>query len=504
MKNNKLIISILLSVGIVILLNILSSRLFFRADFTADKRFTLSKATKDIVRNLEDPVTVTAYFTKDLPAAIVQTRDEFKDMLIEYTNLSKGNLVYEFVDPGDDPKIEQELGQKGIAPRILNVREKDQNVQKKVYLSAVVQYGDKEEIIPLILPGASMEYDLSTSIKKVVVDEKPLVGIIQGHGEPGIADMGQAVEALEVLYNVDAVTLSDTAHLEKYTTLAIIAPKDSIPDSDFALIDNYMDNGGNVYVAIDRVDGNLQESRGMAINTGLETWLQKKGIKVSDQFIIDNSCNNITVVQQQGFFKFQTQMKFPYLPILTNFADHPISKGLEALMMKFASPVEFTGDTSIHATPLVFSSNISGKQTAPVYFDIQRKWTKSDFTQPSIPVAYAFEGPLSMNKDSKMVVIGDGDFAENGSGQQAQQINPDNVNMMVNSIDWLSDDTGLIELRTKGITSRPLDQIEDGRKTFLKYLNFLLPVLLIIIYGVFRGQRTRTLRYKRMQDNFVN
>lgn len=504
MKKNKILISLLLSVGIIILVNVLSSRLFLRADFTADKRFTLSEATKNIVRNLDEPVTVTAYFTKDLPSAIVQTKDEFKDMLIEYTNLSKGNLVYEFVNPNDDPKIEQELGQKGIAPRILNVREKDQNVQKKVYLAAVVQYGDKEETIPLILPGASMEYDLSTAIKKVVVDEKPLVGIIQGHGEPAIADMSQAVQSLEVLYNVDPVTLSDTAHLEKYTTLALIAPKDSIPNADFTLLENYMDNGGNLYVAIDRVNGDLQNSQGTAVNTGLETWLQKKGIKVTDQFVIDNSCSNITVVQQQGYFKFQTQMKFPYLPVMTKFADHPISKGLEALVLKFASPVEFSGDTSIHATPLVFSSNISGKQSVPVYFNIQKKWTKADFTQPSIPVAYAFEGPLSMNAKTKMVVIGDGDFAVNGSGQQQQQINADNVNMMVNSIDWLSDDTGLIELRTKGITNRPLDQIDDGRKTFLKYLNFLLPVLLIIIYGIFRGQRTRTLRYKRMQDNFVN
>lgn len=504
MKNKKLIVSIVLSVGIIVLLNILSSRIFFRADFTADKRYTLSKATKDIVRNLEDPVTVTAYFTNDLPAAIVQTKNEFKEMLIEYTNLSKGNLVYEFVSPNEDPQIEQELAQKGIAPRILNVREKDQNVQKKVYLAAVVQYAEKEEIIPLILPGASMEYDLSTAIKKVVVDEKPLIGLVQGHGEPTIADMMQVIESLEVLYNVDAVTISDTVNLQKYTSLAIIAPRDSFETNEFALLDSYMDNGGNVFVAIDRVDGDLQTSQGNAITTGLETWLQQKGIKVADQFIIDNSCNSLTVVQQQGFFKFQTQMKFPYLPILTTFADHSISKGLEALLLKFASPVEFTGDTTIHATPLAFSSNISGKQSAPVYFNIQKQWTKTDFNQASIPVAYAFEGPLSLNAASKMVVIGDGDFAINGAGEQAQQVSPDNVNMLVNSIDWLSDDTGLIELRTKGITSRPLDQLEDGRKTFLKYLNFLLPVLIILIYGIVRGQRTRTLRYKRMQDNFVN
>ncbi|MBN2263933.1 MAG: Gldg family protein [Prolixibacteraceae bacterium] len=503
MKNKNYLIYILLLVGIVILLNILSSRYFLRADFTADNRYTLSKATKDIVRSIDEPVTVTAYFTNDLPPAVKQIRTEFKELLIEYANLSKGNLVYEFVSPNDDQQLEQELAQKGIAPRMLNVREKDQSVQKTVYLSAVVQYADKEEVLPLILPGAAMEYDLSTAIKKLVVDDKPLIGFIQGHGEPSLNEFMQALQSLQVLYNVESVELSDTVQLEKYEALALIAPTDSIPDEHFYYIDNFVNNGGNVFVAINRVEGDLNTSMGSEITTGLETWLANKGITVENQFVIDNSCSNVSVVQQQGPFRFQTQVRFPYLPIITGFADHPISKGLESLVLMFGSPVAFNGDTTVTATPLAFTSKMSGTAAAPLYFNIQRQWTKNDFTRSEIPVAYAFEGKLGQNSNSRMVVVGDGNFAVNGSGQQAQQLNPDNVNLMVNAIDWLADDTGLIALRTKGITNRPLEQIEDGKKNFLKYMNFLLPVLLIIIYGIIRDQRNRTLRYKRMQDNFV-
>ena len=114
-------------------------------------------------------------------------------------------------------------------------------------------------------------------------------------------------------------------------------------------------------------------------------------------------------------------------------------------------------------------------------------------------------GKLYGNMPSKMVVVSDGDFAINGGGEgkQAQSLQPDNVNLMVNSIDWLSDDTGLIELRTKGITSRPLDQIEDSTKTMLKYLNFLLPILLIIVYGFIRMQIKRNIRIKRMEESYV-
>jgi ABC-type uncharacterized transport system involved in gliding motility auxiliary subunit len=103
-----------------------------------------------------------------------------------------------------------------------------------------------------------------------------------------------------------------------------------------------------------------------------------------------------------------------------------------------------------------------------------------------------------------MIVFSDGDFVINGEGQQAQQLQEDNINLMANSIDWLSDDTGLIGLRTKGVTSRPLDaSLEDATKSFLKYFNFLLPILLIIIYGIFRFQSRRKIRNKLMNVTYV-
>ena len=103
-----------------------------------------------------------------------------------------------------------------------------------------------------------------------------------------------------------------------------------------------------------------------------------------------------------------------------------------------------------------------------------------------------------------MVVFGDGDFAVNGEGQNKQNLQGDNVNLMSNAIDWLSDDTGLIGLRTKGVTSRPLNpDIEEGTKTLVKYLNFLFPVFLIVIYGVIRYRIRKSQRNKWMSENYV-
>jgi ABC-type uncharacterized transport system involved in gliding motility auxiliary subunit len=137
-----------------------------------------------------------------------------------------------------------------------------------------------------------------------------------------------------------------------------------------------------------------------------------------------------------------------------------------------------------------------------LYFNIQKRWTDNDFPLKNIVAAGVLEGKIAGSSDAKLIVVGDGDFAVNGQGQQAQQLTPDNVNLLVNAVDWLSDDTGLIELRTRGVTSRILDQIEDGRKNFLKWLNVLLPVLLIIAYGILRAQRNRLIREKRRNEDY--
>ena len=114
----------------------------------------------------------------------------------------------------------------------------------------------------------------------------------------------------------------------------------------------------------------------------------------------------------------------------------------------------------------------------------------------------ALEGKFGSSLPSKLVVIADGDFVVNGAGQQPRRLQPDNVSLLSNTIDWLSDDTGLIALRTKGVTSRPIDELEDSTKTIIKYVNFALPLLLVIIYGLVRFQYNRIQRLKRMSLNY--
>jgi gliding-associated putative ABC transporter substrate-binding component GldG len=335
--------------------------------------------------------------------------------------------------------------------------------------------------------------------------QKTQVGFLTGNGEPSLQAVPQLAQQLSIMYDVKPVTITDSTDIPgNLKTLVIIAPKDTIPPPVFTKLDNFLSKGGRILAAVNRVEGDLSTASGKSVSTGLADWLSKKGVNVGDEFIVDVNSGNVMVRQNQGMFVMNTPVKFPYLPIISKFEKHPITTGIEQVMMPFASPVTVTtSDTSIHYVSLAFTSDKTGLEKPPVYFDVMKNWSRDDFTKSSLPVAVALSGKID-GANTKMVVFGDGDFAVNGEGQNQQKLQDDNVNLMSNAIDWLSDDTGLITLRTKGVTSRPLDpDIEEGTKTVVKYLNFLIPIFLIIIYGVIRYRIRKSKRNKWMSENYV-
>ncbi|MEJ5264231.1 MAG: GldG family protein [Bacteroidales bacterium] len=503
---NKWSISIILVVAIILLANLISQDFFLRIDFSEDKNYTLSKATKNLLKELKEPVTVIAYFSENLPPNVAQSRKDLKDLLVEYNTRSKGMVVYEFVNPNENEEKEQEAVQAGINPVLIDVREKDQMKQQKAYMGVVVSMGERKEVIPFIQPGTAIEYELSKAIKKLSIVDKPTIGLLQGHGEPSINNIIQAYNELTVLYNVEPINISDTISVpERIKTLLIVQPKDSFKTGELNQLDAFLARGGNLLIATSRVNANLQNAYSTTLNTGLENWLRKKGIFIKDDILTDMACSQIQVVQNLGGFQMIRQVQFPYIPVIKNFAKHPVTGGLEAVILPFTSSIEFVSHDSLQFFPLAFTSEKSSSETLPVYFDLQRQWTQNDFRQKNLVVAAAVEGKFGGQAKSKIICIASGDFILNSRGNdrsQQQTLAPDNVNMFVNSVDWLTDETGLISLRTKAITSRPLKEVSEVTKGFVKWANFLVPILLVIGYGFFRFQLNRNIRIKRMEENY--
>lgn len=493
---------IIIAIIAVIVLNILSSYLFTRLDFTGDGRYTLSQATKDILSDLDSTVRVTAYFSDNLPAQIQYVRNDFEDLLVEYANRSGGKIAYEFENPSSSPEKEQTVMQAGIRPLEVQLRERDQYKQQRAYMGVKLQHNGQTEIIPAIQPGAAMEYALSSAIKKIAVTDKPRVGFVQGHGEASPQAMPEAMQALSVLYQAKPVQLNDSA-LMSYKTLAIVAPTDTFMPQDFVQLDAFLSAGKGIFVAINRVKADLQSGSGTSLNTGLEAWLAQKGLTVNDNFVIDAKCAPITVQQQNGMFTYNQQVAFPYLVLADKFAEHPAVKGIEQVIFPFISSMNFANKSGITFTPLVTTSQTAGTETPPITFEAQKPLQSYGFNTANLVLAGTLEGSLA-NGTSKMVVYADGDFAVNGEGQSAQRLSPDNLNLFTNGIDWLSDDTGLSELRTKTVTTRPIKrELSDGAKQLVKFGNFLLPLLLIIGYGFFRLQSRRLQKLKWAAERYV-
>ena len=160
-------IRILIILGIIIAINVILYSFNWRLDFTADKRYTLSETTRTTLENLEEPLTITAYFSEKLPSDIQLLKNDFRYMLEEYSKYSKNKVVFSFVNPQKDARTQKKVEQKGIVPQIHNMRKKDKFEQQQVYLGAEVQYGENSEIIPAIQPGAPMEFALTFAIRKI-------------------------------------------------------------------------------------------------------------------------------------------------------------------------------------------------------------------------------------------------------------------------------------------------------------------------------------------------
>ncbi len=486
----------------LIILNILSSYVFFRVDFTADKRYTLDKVTKRILREVKDPIIITMYVSEDLPPDISRTIRDFKHLLTEYNAHSKKRIEIEEVNPNSNEELEMKAIEVGIHPVPLEVREKDQVKVQKVFLGLVIQVGEKSETIPLIQPGIAMEYNLSTLIKRLTIQDKPKVGYVIGHGEPVLATLDQMTKELSVLYELENIDLNTQMDLSDYKAIIILSPFERISNREFKRLDNYLGTGGGIFVGIDRVNGILNHGIGVGLNTNLEIWLEEKGILVEDAFIVDRKCSTVTV-QEKSYFSYPQQVNFPYLPLITEFSDHSITDGIEAMILQFASPMKYVGDSTLVYHELAWTSDMSGKLKVPVSFNIGQVWRPSDFLYPRQTVAAALHGPIVSEQEARLCVIGDGNFIVNGVGEQKITIQADNINFVANAIDWLSDDSGLMSLRTKGVQSRPLKELTDSKVLFIKYFNFLFPLLLVVILGLLQFRRRSKKRTRLMKNGVV-
>jgi gliding-associated putative ABC transporter substrate-binding component GldG len=382
--------------------------------------------------------------------------------------------------------------------------------QNRAYLGAALQYQDHPEVLSFVEPGSAMEYTIASTIRKLTQESKAVLGVLQGHGEPPLSEMSQLRDALKGRYNLQTISGVDSTGVPANVDVLLVArPENQLSTQAALAVDQYVMRGGRVIFALNRAQ---------PLSTGLDSLLHKYGLPVRENLVRDRNATAVRVQQQRGGFNVVNRVRYPYIPQIANFSSHPISSGLDQAIFRFVSSLDTTEvDTTANLTVLARSSGQSATVSLPASIRPQQQWTVSDFSGSSIPIAGLLEGTFTsafadadtlsvertQSPETKLIVFGDGDFIVNGSGQQKQRLPGGNINLIANSVDYLADDTGLISLRTQRVTSRPLMQISPTTQTILKYLNVLLPILLVIGYGLVRYRRNQARRRRWKEDGVV-
>jgi gliding-associated putative ABC transporter substrate-binding component GldG len=499
--------------AILIVLNIISIRIFARFDLTRNSQFTLSEANK---------VTVRAYFTEDLPAPYNNNRRALLDELNDYRAYARGNFQFEFIDPSGE-KGEMDAQQQGVAPLQVQVIKEDKAQVQRAYMGMVFLYEDKKEVIPVIQNLSTLEYEISSTIKRLTSKSQKKIGFLTGQGEPALTELRGVQDPMRKQYEFTTVDVSKSTPVpQDVNALVVLAPTGPFTEPQKFQIDQYIMRGGRVAFLLNKVDATLQRQYGRSIDLHLDDMLAAYGLRLNTDLVRDAQCANISLVQQQAGFSIQSQVPFPYLPLVSNFSKgNAMVKDLQGVILFFTSSVdtERIGQLGLNAEILMRSSKQSGRLTGMFMYDPLQHYVRSDFEESGIPLAAIVQGhftslyqgkpvppdtsagalplpssPIGTSPETRIVLVGDGDFIRD----QYAGGNKDNVTFFANMIDYLVDDAGLITIRTKEAINPPLDPVADATKKVVKYADMGVPPLLVIGYGLLRW-RMRKARKKAME-----
>jgi ABC-2 type transport system permease protein len=546
-QSKKLTDLLLLANGIaaLVLLNLLASYFFFRIDLTEEKRFSVKDQTKEILQNLDDKVYVEVYLEGDLNAGFTRFRNSIRELLDEFRVHSGNKLSYRFINPGEAQsekarnEFMSELAAKGIQPTNIIDTRNGQRIEKIVFPGAVVSYGGDEQGVMLLKSNKTgtadekinqsiegLEFEIANTIYQLTNAERKQVGLVKGHGELDSLSIAGLVDALHDVYDVFNVSLSNPS-LTDFDVLIVAKPTRPFSETDKFLLDQYIMNGGKVMMFVDRLEANMdsiayQDYFAFPYNINLDDQLFRYGVRINFDLIQDRNSGFYPVVVGRSGNKPDIQLvQWPFFPLINRYAEHPMTRNLDAVIAQFASSIDTVKAAGIKKTPIMFTSESSRTITAPVNInvnDLRKDPSQESYEQSYLPVGYLLEGEFTSlyknrfppeevgqrtiketSEKTKLIIVSDGDVIKNQINprtRQPQALGFDqftnttfgNKDLVLNMLAYLTEEDGLIHARTREVMIRPLDRERiRNERTKWQLINLLLPLVLLISYGVARS-----------------
>ena len=545
MKNK--ILQILLVIAAFIGLNVLANYFFFRIDLTEEKRFTINDATKNLLKNLDDEVYVKVYLTgKGIPAGFKRLENAVRETLDEFQIYGGTKIKYDFVNLNSEYKDEKtrnekivQLAQKGIPPTNAMSSEDGKKTQSLIIPGVVITYKDKE-IATLLLKGnktaspqeilnqsyEGVEYQLASAIKTITAAQKKKIGIFVNYSRLPAVNQLDLIGALKKNYELYPVGLRESPTLVGLDAILVMKPDQVFNDDDKYKIDQFIINGGKALFFMDavKVDSVAREGSIAQIqNVGLEDLLFKYGVRLNPNLIKDaQMCAAIPLDVGNFGDKANIQLvPWQYYPLINTFGKSPIVKNLDAIYTKYVGSLDTVRANGIAKIPLLMTSRYTQILKAPAIMSYNfpnKKLNANDYKAGVQTVGILLEGKFeslfsnrvlpsdsrastfkSTGKPSKIIVCSDGDIPVNDFDKKQNVPLPlgfdkysgntfANKDFVMNAVDYLLDDNGVITARNKEIVLRPLDKVAlQEEREYWQGINLIVPIVVLILAGLLKG-----------------
>ena len=546
--NNKHSINLTALLLGLILLNIFGNYFYKRFDLTQDQRFTLSEAAKSIIETVDSPIVIDVFLKGNFPAEFKRLQTETKQLLEEFSAFNshiKYEFINPLENEENPVAIQQQLQQMGLTTAQVEVRENGKLSTELVYPWALAYYKEKTVKIPLLKNQLgitseervnnsiqNLEYAFADGFNKLIFPKKRKIAVLKGNGELEDRYIADFFKTLKEYYYIAPFTLDSVAinpaktltNLQGFDMIVVAQPSEAFSDSEKYILDQYIMNGGASLWLLDankqRTDPTSGKTYAVAENLQLNDLFFKYGLRINSNLIKD--VVSAPIVLASGNENDSQYNRYPwfYYPISASDNTHPIITNIEAVKFEYASSIDTLPNT-ITKTVLLSSSSITKLAGLPIEisYDIdipkflkvmEKGPSPQEFNSGAQTLAVLMEGeftsafanrvkPFILSEDrllsqsNSMVVVSDGDIIKNQfKGNRPLEVGFDkmtqtmygNKDFLLNTVNYLLDDSGLINIRTKEIAVPFLDpQKTASERTKWQLINLLLPLGILALFG---------------------
>ncbi|MFD2523433.1 gliding motility-associated ABC transporter substrate-binding protein GldG [Emticicia soli] len=536
-------IKILAIVGVIVVLNVLASFVFFRLDLTEEKRYSISDATKTLLGNLDKEILIKVYLGgTELPGGFERLKRAVNETLDEFQVYGGSRIDYRLIDPSaenDTKKREEfyaELMKKGMEPTRVIDNKNGRQVENIVFPYASVSYEGKEVPV-LLLKGTegrtaqeklnqsyeNVEYELANAIRKLTLKEKKKIGLLAEFTKLKPVSFADLITSLQERYDLFIIDAKQSPTFQGLDALILPKPDFPVDDSTKYKIDQYVMNGGRALFFVDglKVDSvGLQGTYAQPLELNLTDLFFKYGVRINSNIVKDGASSAAIpmVVGNMGDKPNIQPIPYRFFPVINNFGKSLITNNLDLIFCRYVASIDTVQAAGVNKTPLLMTTPYTKVLNAPAlvtYNEAHTETQQDDYNGGIKTIAYLLEGKFeSLYKNrllpsdpnyasfkaesvpTKMLVCSDGDLIVNDLSPKTGNPLPlgfdkttqhvfGNKDFVLNAIDYMIDENGVIQARGKEIKLRPLDKLRTrDERTKWQIINIALPLGIVILFGI--------------------